>query len=299
MGYWGTIVVGWSARPLVEAGGMAGFGYRHRWLRELGDGWQMVETTGWDDPPDLRGSAAAVAASTGRPVLAAYVCDSDCLVMATDAGSLVHLPRPAEPCRVYCHGDVDLRSADEVVGELVAWADSGGLRADPARLRTDVPLADDLAFELVRALGVAEIGRTRPWAYPVDGIPFSMITNTLARRARMRAVDREHYGPEAGEVQPWEAPALALDADLWASLYDTDADVPSFVRRTAEVLDLFRPFRRPRPQDQENDEFLAPFLTGERPPFDTAASDRAWADRRAGAAPRTSRGAALPIRGSW
>ncbi|WP_328375709.1 hypothetical protein [Micromonospora zamorensis] len=46
MGYWGTVVVARPQGLLVDQDGMTGFGYRHRWLRELGDGWQLVETQG-------------------------------------------------------------------------------------------------------------------------------------------------------------------------------------------------------------------------------------------------------------
>ncbi|MET8461546.1 hypothetical protein ABZ422_20130 [Micromonospora zamorensis] len=42
VGYWGTVVVARPQGLLVDQDGMTGFGYRHRWLRELGDGWQLV-----------------------------------------------------------------------------------------------------------------------------------------------------------------------------------------------------------------------------------------------------------------
>jgi hypothetical protein len=86
------------ARPqglLLDQDGISGFGYRHRWLRELGDGWQLVETSGWDDPPDLLGPCGLLAGSTGHPVFAAHVSDGDCAVMCAVApgamGPLTHL----------------------------------------------------------------------------------------------------------------------------------------------------------------------------------------------------------------
>ncbi|MET8153977.1 hypothetical protein ACIBSW_18815 [Actinoplanes sp. NPDC049668] len=249
------------ARPrglLVDLEDVAGFGYRHRGLRELGGGWQLLETTGWNDPPDLRAPCRALAAATGSPVLAAYISDGDCAVMcaATPAavGSLTHLWEVGGACGGrYQHqpdgmpGPTD-RGLDDVVAELTAWSASAGLRPAPSALGAilthdgdaDWRSADDLVFDLVKALGVERIGRRLPWAFAVDGWPFSLITGFagLALRARSRALFRradEEDGEVPAAAQPWEAAAIALEEDLWASLYRAEADVPALVRRIAEV----------------------------------------------------------------
>lgn len=71
MGYTGTVVVGWSSELLVHEDGMDGFGHQHRYVRPLGDGWQLVETGGWIEATELREPCRRLATSTGRPVLAA------------------------------------------------------------------------------------------------------------------------------------------------------------------------------------------------------------------------------------
>lgn len=252
MGYWGTLVVARPQGLLVDQDGVDGFGYQHWWLRDLGDGWQMLETNGWDDPPDLREPARAMAVSTSHPVFAAYVSDSDCAAICTavggEVGPLTHLWDLAGPCG-YRHQPRDMpgpvgRDLDDVVAELVAWSGAAGLPVDAARLRVllghdrngHLRDADDLLFELVKALGVAQIGRTLPWAIEVDLAPFHLITSTFgpAAQARSRAAWRPFRRKPEPE-QPWEPAAIALEQDLWASLYRTDVDVPALVRRVAQV----------------------------------------------------------------
>ncbi|KKK07711.1 hypothetical protein [Micromonospora sp. HK10] len=289
MGYWGTVVV---ARPdglLVDQDDVGGFGYRHRWLRELSDGWQLLETSGWNDPPDLLAPAGALATSTGRPVFAAYVSDGDCAVMATatpdEVGPLTHLWDTDRPCGVYRHQPRGLpepvgRTADEVIAELMAWSAAAGLRADATRLRAvlghEHPVeADDLLFALVKALGVARIGRTRPWTVPLEQHPFASVTDILASRARAEAAYRQaavEDGAEPDEPEaPWEAAAIRLEEELWASLYRPEVDVAGLARRAQRLraeYDVARG-RRPRPPHGP--------LSREHP----WNSGRVWADRRA------------------
>src|SRR3954470_7843194 len=71
-------------------------------LRELGGGWQMLELTGFNDPPDLLGPCQVVVVSTGHPVLAAYISDGDravmCAATADRLGPLTHLWDVSGPC---------------------------------------------------------------------------------------------------------------------------------------------------------------------------------------------------------
>jgi hypothetical protein len=43
-GYWGTVIVAKPRGRLTDERAVDGYGNEKRWLRELGDGWQMLET---------------------------------------------------------------------------------------------------------------------------------------------------------------------------------------------------------------------------------------------------------------
>ncbi|MFI5928286.1 hypothetical protein ACIA3K_20305 [Micromonospora sp. NPDC051543] len=294
------------ARPmglLVDQDGISGFGHQHYWLRELGDGWQLVETSGWKDPPDLLEPAAALVASTGHPVFAAYVSDGDCAVMCAAAagvvGPLTHLWDTSGPCGVYRHQPADMpesigRTVDDVVVELTGWSAAAGLRANAAALRaalapdesTAGKSADDLLFDLIQGLGVARIGRTLPWAFPINRRPFVLITDFmgLASRARERAVYRRD-----GEwpAQSWESAALELEAELWASLYRPDVDVMALAHRVVEVQAAYDATSDDRAQqaavgtDGLYETLVAGLLDGTLQPDDPEDSGRRWADERA------------------
>ncbi|WP_344357287.1 hypothetical protein [Micromonospora lupini] len=310
MGYWGTVVVARPQGLLVDQDGMSGFGYQHRWLRDLGDGWQLVETRGWNDPPDLVGPCGAVAASTGHPVFAAYVSDGDCAVMCTAVpgvvGSLTHLWDTSGPCGVYRHQPDGMpepigRSVDDVVAELTGWSTSAGLRADASVLRAVLDHdhnaawkpADDLLFDLVQGLGVARIGRTTPWAFPISRRPFTLITELmggLASRARSRAVYRraeEEDGDSPEPAQPWEGAAIALEEELWASLYRTGVDVMALARQVVEVQTAYdeasgdRAGRAAVDPDRLFESLFAGLVDGTLQPDDPEDSGRQWADERA------------------
>ncbi|WP_433537833.1 hypothetical protein ACQPZK_08995 [Micromonospora sp. CA-249363] len=309
MGYWGTVVVARPQGLLVDQEGISGFGHQHYWLRELGDGWQLVETSGWKDPPDLRAPAAALVASTGHPVFAGYVSDGDCAVMcaATPAvvGPLTHLWDISGPCGVYRHQPADRpepigRTVDDVVVELTGWSAAAGLRANASALRaalahdgsTDGKSADDLLFDLIQGLGVARIGRTLPWAFPINRRPFVLITDFmgLASRARERAVYRQagvKKGKSPEPAQPWESAALELEEELWASLYRPDVDVMALARRVVEVQAAYNATSDDRAQqaavglDRLYESLVAGLMDGTLQPDDPEESGRRWADKRA------------------
>lgn len=309
MGYWGTLVVARPQGLLVDQDGMSGFGYRHRWLRELGDGWQLVETQGWNDPPDLLGPSEAVVASTGQPVFAAYVSDEHCAVMRAAVpgavGPLTHLWDVSGPCGVYRHQPRGMpepvgRSVDEVVSQLSDWSASAALRADASALRAVISYdrsahwqpADDLLFDLVKALGVAQIGRTLPWAFPIERRPFALITDLmgLATRARSRAVYRraeEEDGEALEPAQLWETAAIALEKELWASLYRPGVNMSALVRGVAEVQAAYNAASEDRAKrvavdpDRLFESLYAGLVDGTLQPEDPEDSARRWADERA------------------
>jgi hypothetical protein len=220
VGCTGTIVLGRSAELLVHADGMDGFGYWHRCVRPLGDGWQLVETGGHFRTPDPLEPCRRVAASTGWPVFAAQVFDSDwarlCTAADDRAGPLTRLGDATGYRADELRGVRDL-AADDLAGALLQWSAAAGLRADRARLHTaptEGLAADDAVFALVRALGARAIGRPLPRAFPVDGWPFSAVSD-LARMAEVEASYREKDDDPA-PVQDWETAAASLDRELWA-----------------------------------------------------------------------------------
>jgi hypothetical protein len=261
MGYWGTVVVARPQKLLVDQDGVAGFGHEHRWLRQLGDGWQMLELTGFNDPPELLGPCQAVVTSTGHPVLAFYISDSSCAVMCAATpdrpGRLTHLWDVSGPCGVFRHQPRDTpapigRSLDEIVVELGLWSRTAGLRADEGRLRALLARnddnvhteADDAVFALVKALGVSRIGRTLPWSLPAYDWPFSafMAGYGPAYRARQWALERADG--EQIPVQLWEAAALALETELWESLYRPVIDPVALARRAAHLAAAWKASRK-------------------------------------------------------
>ncbi|WP_127502376.1 hypothetical protein [Actinoplanes solisilvae] len=286
MGYTGTIVVGRSPGLLVHEDGIGGFGHRHRFVRPLGDGWQLVETGGWTAPPDLREPCRALATATGRPVLAAHIFDDDCGVLCATTcdftGPSTHLNFVDTVCG-YEHQpgpQPQPRELDDVIAELVNWARDAALTADQPTLRrvlTADGLADDLVFALVEALGVTAIGRTLPRALRLGEWPFKPLA-LLGYIAQGNAVGRLQ---DSEPAKPWEAPAVALDAELWASAYSPTVNIGVLARRAVEVLATYR---RTRGRDaqaeadlQRVEKLLAEGRLGPESADDPA---RAWADQR-------------------
>ena len=274
MGYTGTIVVGRSARLLVHEDGIGDFGYQHRYVRPLGERWQLVETGGRLELPGLREPCRRLAKSTGWPVLAAHVFDSDwaqlCAAVGDSAGPVVRLPA------------LSGQAAEDVIDGLLAWSAAAGLRAHPAAVRTAVTgdqLADDAVFAVVNALGVKSIGRTLPRAFPVESWPFSSVS-ALAYLARQRPAE------EQSEVAPaaWQKAAVRLDAELWAAAYRPAVDVAPLARQAIDVL-AARCLARGKTDEIQDDLTLLEALLAKRhlntEPAVANDSRRQWADRRA------------------
>ncbi|BCJ50883.1 hypothetical protein Asp14428_23580 [Actinoplanes sp. NBRC 14428] len=255
MSYWGTVVVARPQGLLVDQNGVSLFGHRHRWLRDLSAGWQLLETSGFDDPPDLRGAGRAVADSTGHPVLAMYVSDDSCSVMVAAVpgriGPLTHLWPVDGTCGHYRHQPRKMpeptgRRVEEITDELTGWSGLAGLRADAERLRLIIGQDADqvrgrvvaAVFEVVKALGLPRIGRTRPWSLPAFDWPFSGMMFNLgpAYQARQNARGRLAGVRGMPPVLPWEHAALALEAVLWASLYRSEVEMADLARRAAVTI---------------------------------------------------------------
>ncbi|BEL04538.1 hypothetical protein Q0Z83_027290 [Actinoplanes sichuanensis] len=276
------------ARPdrlLSRQDGVQGVGPQHNLLRELGGGWQMLESLSREPSPDLARVSTAVAASTGRPALTLDVIDSDCAVMCAATpgwtGPLTHLWDVRRPCPAYHHQPAGhlppvLREPEEVAAELVTWAETAELRPDPERLLEIVSPPDggadrDRLFALVTAVGVERIGPTRRWSVPVRSWPFSPVvgrSSSLGAVARSYARDRaeDPAGWADEPEQPWEAAAIALEAEVWASLFDDGVDVIALARRAFAVYQDYArhtSLKRDLAKDQEwLDEFEATFAAG-------------------------------------
>jgi hypothetical protein len=275
VGYFGTIVVARTAQVLARQDGMELFGFRHRWLRDLGGGWQMVETSGASDPPRLADGAAAVAGSTGAPVLGQYVSGGDCVhvqtaVPGTAPGPGAHLPDVTGTCGVYRHNPAPVgRDPGDVLRQWCDWARAGGLTPDVEALRTLLyrPIMNDayeVALGLVRALAVERIGKTRPYAVPIDEPPFDRFCgqyDDLPYRARTLRAMRLDLPVGVQPVGEWERLALDLEKDLWAALYDPEADVARLAERAAHVGALHDEARDGRPMPPEEIEIGGVMVT--------------------------------------
>jgi hypothetical protein len=266
VGYTGTIVVGRSAGLLVHEDGMSGFGYRHQRLRALGDGWQLVETGGWLEAPELPGPCLRLAASTKSPVLAAHVFDSDWAQLCTAVGdraapvTVLHEmdERFADDHEPGCRPGPSNRTVDDVVSELLQWSAVAGLHADPSTVHqavTEDQLADDIIFAIVRALGVTRIGRPLPRAFPVDSWPFSSVSSS-AYVARMWAAGRENDDAAA----PWEHASIALDQEIWAAAYRPGTDVASLAQQAIDINAARTRARHHRDPGQDDLELLVTLL---------------------------------------
>src|SRR4051794_33812442 len=88
-----------SRLPRIEA-----IGFRHRRLRELGEGWQILMTSGWRDPPDLEQAVAEAAELWKAPVFAAYVSDVCAQIHGVAAGAAMWSGHLADPgmCTAGC-----------------------------------------------------------------------------------------------------------------------------------------------------------------------------------------------------
>jgi hypothetical protein len=76
----------------------------------------------------------------------------------------------------------------------------------------------------------------RPWSVPVRSWPFGAVVDgrsslgaTARAHARHRVEDPALWADEPEES--WEAPAIALEAEVWAALFPDSVDVIALARR--------------------------------------------------------------------
>lgn len=269
MSYYGTILMTRADVVLTRLPQIESIGFRHRRLRELGNGWQVLETAGWGDPPDLERAVGEAAERWRAPVLGAYVADICAQIHGAVAGLATwsgHLPDAGnvDCCGMLHQPDVPPGGTlDAVEAHLTGWAEAAGLTVSAARLSralryrhewqddTDGPylLQFEQIFELVRAFGFPVLPTPRPYEFDPDDEPFAKVTSGLwglASQARSAAVYREE-GDRDDEPADWEAEAIALEMDVHASLYGGGHPIAELTERARWIRSAYEAARANTP----------------------------------------------------
>jgi hypothetical protein len=251
MGYWGTILLTRSPVRVTELPSLDTIAVRHKRLRELGDGWQLLETSTADDPPYLRECVDALVARWAAPVLASYVTDGDCagVYAAAPGGAISYLHLP-DASATSCEDqpiDLPVPTLDRIRADAAAWATAAGLTLSTRRLDRilDYSLedpgtanyrfvpADELVYELVRALGFETI----PWPLPYRLDPEAPPFDVVVRNALVNEAYAEPRGGRAAPVapQPWKSAAIQLEKDIFNSMFGGPHTPADLARRVGEV----------------------------------------------------------------
>ncbi len=243
-----------SAERLTKWARVHLVGREHRWLRDVGDGWQILETrTFCDDPLDLAAGVAALVADTGAPAMAASVSDDRCaaLFAHTPRGRSwsAHLPRPTSNDGDYEHppGTARGRTVDAVCADVMAWAQEAGFSASAAvRLIVEHDRfagewsygldASDQIFELFLALGLPRIPPSRHKRIDPLGAPFSLITEfaglgMTATQAMVRNREALKDGDEPEPIEDWMRRAAELHDDIWDSVLEDHGPITDLIAR--------------------------------------------------------------------
>ncbi|MFC8176329.1 MULTISPECIES: hypothetical protein [unclassified Streptomyces] len=153
MGFSGSFIVARAARPLTELAAMRALDCIPLWWAHDGE-WQILQVCPITDT-DL-----SIVDETRASVLVAHVVDSD--FVTVQAGSPDGL---SWQCALSPEMAQDYGLPGEWIGDsaeagerATVWALRAGLQPDPVALRTVLsaecdPLAEDLVFALVHALG--------------------------------------------------------------------------------------------------------------------------------------------------
>ncbi|MFD8975663.1 MULTISPECIES: hypothetical protein [unclassified Streptomyces] len=153
MGFSGSFIVARAGRPLTELAAMRASGCMPLWWARDGE-WQILQACPVADPDP------SIIDETRAPVLVAHVVDSDFVTVqaASPDGLSWQCALSPEMARDYGLPGEWIGVSVEVGERAAAWARGAGLRPDPVALRAALvaecdPLAEDLVFALVHALG--------------------------------------------------------------------------------------------------------------------------------------------------
>ncbi|WP_203833485.1 hypothetical protein, partial [Actinoplanes regularis] len=247
---------------------LASIGFQHRRLRELGDGWQILETAGVDDPPNMEAAVGAAAEWWKAPVFGAYVADGCAQIhgaVANVAPWSGHLPDATDvDCGMLHRPRVSAGDTLEgLEARIVNWGAAAGLTLSAARLRRalryrhawqddgDGPyiFQFEQIFELVRAFGFPVLPTPRPYAFDPDDEHFAEVTSGLwglAAQARSAARYRAQ-GVQSDVAGDWEAEAIALELDVYAALYGDGRPVAELAARAEWIKSAYRAAREGTP----------------------------------------------------
>ncbi|MEV5601270.1 hypothetical protein AB0L33_07490 [Streptomyces sp. NPDC052299] len=153
MGFSGSFIVARADRPLTRSAAMRAADCVPLWWARDGE-WQVLQVSPFADPD------ASIVDETHAAVLVCHVVDSDFVTVqaASPDGLSWRCALSPEMARDYGLPGEWIGDAVDTGKRACAWARSAGLKPDPVALRTALmaecdPLAEDLVFALVRALG--------------------------------------------------------------------------------------------------------------------------------------------------
>ena len=153
MGFTGSFIVAQASRPLTELAAMRASDCMPLWWARDG-GWQILQACPVTDPD------SSIIDETRASVLVAHVVDSDFVTIqaASPDGLSWQCALSPEMARDYGLPGEWIGDSAEVGERAAAWARGAGLQPDPVALRAALvaecdPLAEDLVFALVHALG--------------------------------------------------------------------------------------------------------------------------------------------------
>jgi len=197
-------------------------------------------------------------------VFGAYVADGCAQIHGAAAGMTTwsgHLPEAGDTECGMLHRPVVTAGAtlDDLEAHIVDWAAAAGLTLSAVRLsralryrhtwRDDSDgshlLQFEQIFELVRAFGFPIMPAPRAYAFDPDDEPFAEVTSGLwglAAQARSAAAYRVQ-GARNDAAAAWEAEAIALELDVYASLYGGGHPLAELTARAEWTSSAYRAAR--------------------------------------------------------
>ncbi|GAB1340407.1 hypothetical protein ACE1SV_69970 [Streptomyces sp. E-15] len=153
MGFSGSFIVARASQPLKELAAIRSLDCVPCWWARDGE-WQIMQACPIADPD------SSIIGETGASVLVSHVVDSDFATVqaASPDGLSWQCALSPEMARDYGLPGEWIGDPVEVGERAAAWAREAGLQPDPVALRAALvaecdPLAEDLVFALVHALG--------------------------------------------------------------------------------------------------------------------------------------------------
>ncbi|ALO91345.1 hypothetical protein SHL15_0132 [Streptomyces hygroscopicus subsp. limoneus] len=163
MGYWGSLIVARHRHPLNGAAAFTD-GAHMELLQERADDWRLWSSEGQTSLDEE--ALIELVEVTGRPVLAGFVMDSDCLVLEGRTKDQTTWRACLDRAAMSAYMAEDGQSVDdwflgpkEAAEHAVAWARAAGLTplpetiADVLSKRSD-PFVEDLFQEFLDGLGI-------------------------------------------------------------------------------------------------------------------------------------------------